>query len=227
MLGTSPEWQEVVQTPWEFISAVSIDGLEEAEDDPDVHREDVKVASGENPKDGHHDGAESENQHFNWRCVLSGETEWRRILVMNLVDVLVKGAPMHSAMKPVVPCILQHEKDGNLEGHLRQAWERHAKIHATVFCHWVKEPDLWQFDGEMIDEDPFCAIPLLGSRWDLVLLNLVFLEIGELRHDNPGETATKVDDFVHHETHDSSGQNIILYVGIPALQKLVVSQGIP
>ena len=41
VIGTSPERQEVVQTPREFVAAVCIDGLEETEDNPEVHGQDV------------------------------------------------------------------------------------------------------------------------------------------------------------------------------------------
>jgi len=61
---------------------------------------------------------------------------------VDLVDTSVERAPMHGAMGPVMPCILQYEEDGDLQGHRRKGWEGNISCHAAVFCHWVEEPDL-------------------------------------------------------------------------------------
>ena len=213
----------MVETPWEFVTTVSIDSLEQAEDNPDVHGEDVEISSNENPEDWHTDCAGSEDHHLDWRSVFSSETEWRRVLMVDLVDVLVERTPVHGAMSPVMPGILQHKEDGNLESHCGQAWEWNSCIHSTVFRHWVEQPDLREFDGEMAEENEFGALPLFCCGWNLVGLNPVLVEIGELRDDDPGKTSAKVDQFVHHEAHDSGGEDIVLHVGIPTLQSLVVS----
>jgi hypothetical protein len=36
-------------------------------------------------------------------------------------------------------------------------------------CHWVEEPDLWEFDGEVGEEDEHSAVPLLFRGRDFVL----------------------------------------------------------
>src|ERR1700710_2653384 len=43
MFSTGPEWQKVVQAPWELISRMSINGLEQTEDDPEIHGENVQI----------------------------------------------------------------------------------------------------------------------------------------------------------------------------------------
>ena len=44
MVRTGPEWQEMVQAPRKLVSTVRIDSLEKAENDPNVHGQDMKIA---------------------------------------------------------------------------------------------------------------------------------------------------------------------------------------
>lgn len=53
--------------------------------------------------------------------------------------------------------------------------------HAHPLCERVEPPDLGQLDGEVGKEDVFRALPLLGPCGDLVLLDLVFAEVGCVR----------------------------------------------
>lgn len=64
VICASPEWEEVVEAPGEFVTAVGIDGLEEAQHDPNVHGEDVQVTSEGTPKNRAANGSESENHDF-------------------------------------------------------------------------------------------------------------------------------------------------------------------
>lgn len=48
-------------------------------------------------------------------------------------------------------------------------------------------------------------------------LDLVFVEVGHAVDDDPGERATEVDEFVHHEGHDSCREDVVLHVGVPGL----------
>lgn len=137
--------------------------------------------------------------------------------MVNLVDVLVEWTPMHSTVIPVMPGILQDKKDGDLQADRLPAWERNSRVHPEVFCHWVEEIDLREFDGEVAEEDEFRACPLLGGGGDLALLDLVLVEIGDVSDNDPGETATEINDLVHDEAHDSGGQDIILHVEVPTL----------
>lgn len=47
------------------------------------------------------------------------------------------------------------------------------------------------------------------------VLDLVLVEGGYGVNYDPGQTATKVDDLVHHEGHDAGGEGVILHVQIP------------
>lgn len=142
---------------------------------------------------------------------------------MNLVNILVKRAPVHCTVHPVMPCILQDEKDGDVESYGCPCWERNTGLHTAHFRHWVEEPDLREFDGEMAEEDESCASPLLGGSGVLLPLDLIFVEIWDLVDDDPRKTATEVDDLVHNKAHDSGGKDIILHVLVPTLYQILAS----
>ena len=71
MISTSPEWQKMVQAPWEFVSRVRINSLEKSEHDPDVHCKNVKIARHCAPENWRTDGAETENHDFDGGSVFS------------------------------------------------------------------------------------------------------------------------------------------------------------
>lgn len=50
VISPGPEREEVVETPGKLITTVRIDGLEQAQHNPDVHGEDVQVAGEGTPK---------------------------------------------------------------------------------------------------------------------------------------------------------------------------------
>ena len=65
--------------PREVVSTMSIDGLEETENDPDVHGEDVEVAGAENVENRSSDGSGTEDENFSQMGVLSSEAKGSRI----------------------------------------------------------------------------------------------------------------------------------------------------
>jgi hypothetical protein len=170
VLGAGPEGQEVVQAPWELVAAVRIDGLGETDGDPDVHCQDVEVLGDGAPDDGAADSAQTEDHDLDWRRVLSCQAERSRVLVVDLVDLLVqKGALVHHAMHPVVPCVLIDEKDCDLVGHLVDAGERDRGFETEVLTHGVEEPDLRKLDSEVGEEDEDGALCLFPGGGNLVL----------------------------------------------------------
>jgi hypothetical protein len=219
VFSTSPEWEEVMQAPGEFVTTVSVDSLEKTEGDPDVHSQDVEILCEQSPDDRDHDGSSAENHSFNRRSVFSGETEGGGVLMMDLVDASVERTPVHCAVHPVVPCVLQHEEDCDLVGHGSPMRKGDTGVHAASLRHGVEEPDLGELDSEMAEKDEFGAFPLFCGGWDLLVLDLVLVEVWDAIDDDPGETATEVDDFVHEKAHDTGGDHIVLHVCVPALRR--------
>lgn len=55
-----------------------------------------------------------------------------------------------------------------------------------------------------------------GRKWIATyVLNLVLVEGGNGIDDDPWQTTAKVDNLVHHERHDTSGEGVILHVHVP------------
>lgn len=53
------------------------------------------------------------------------------------------------------------------------------------------------------------------------VLNLVLVEVGNAIDNHPRKRAAKVDEFVHQERHDTSGEHIIANVGVPRHPQLL------
>ena len=170
VLGASPEGKEVMQAPGELVATVRIDSLEQTDDDPGVHGQDVEILGDGAPNDGASDGTKTENHDFDGRGVLSSQTEGSGVLVVDLVDVLVKeGAGVHRAMGPVVPCVLHDEEDSDLVRHLVQGRERNAGLETEVLAHRVEQPNLRKLNGEVGQEDEKSALCLLPGGRNFIL----------------------------------------------------------
>jgi hypothetical protein len=48
-----------------------------------------------------------------------------------------------------MPGVFEDEEDCDLIGHLGPRRERSIGVHAEIFAHWMEEPDLGKFHGEM------------------------------------------------------------------------------
>ncbi len=221
VLGTSPERNDVVQAPWEIVAAVSIDSLEETGRDPEVHSYNVEVTRHQAPDDWNEHSTSTENHGLDGRSIFSSESERCRVLVVDFVNISVEESHVKESVHPVMPCILQDEKDGDLDADRLPCWKRHAGIKTAGLRHWMEEPDLREFDGEMGEENQFRACPLFLPRRDLQPLNFIFIEVWDRIDDDPGKTAAEIDRFVHDEAHDTGRKNIVLHVGIPTLPWIV------
>lgn len=169
VLGSGPEGKEVSQGPGKIVSGVRVDGLEQAQHDPEVHREQVQVLGDEHPEDGGPDGAEAEEHDLDRGGVFSSHAEGRGVVVVHLMYGLVQGRPVGAAMHPVVPGIFEDEEDHDLVGHLPRGREGHAIVEAAPGCDGVEEPDLGEFDGEVAEEDEGAAFELLLPCGDFLL----------------------------------------------------------
>jgi hypothetical protein len=77
---------------------------------------------------------------------------------------------MHRAMHPVVPGVLQDEKDSDLVGHGKEAREGDGSLEAKVLAHGMEQPNLGKLDSEVGEEDEESALCLFPGGRDFVLL---------------------------------------------------------
>ncbi len=80
------------------ITAVSVDGLEETESNPNIDGEDVEVATEPAVEQRSGEGSGAKDEDFSGVSVLGGQTERSRVLVVDLVNVLVERTPVKSLM---------------------------------------------------------------------------------------------------------------------------------
>lgn len=173
MVGTRPEGQEVPQAPGEVVAAVRVNGLAQAQDDPEVHGDEMQVARQAHPGDGRAHDADAEEESLDRGGVLGRQAEGGAVRVVELVDGAVEGPVVQHPVEPVVPRVLDHEEDADDHGHLPQGREGHAVVHAEVHGRRVEEPDLGELDGEVAEEDKGGAFPLFLPCWYFLLLRLL------------------------------------------------------
>lgn len=171
VVGTSPEWKEVVQAPGEFVTRVSVDCLEQTANNPEVHCHDVEIFENGAEDNGNADSAESQDHGLDRGSIFSSKTERCAVLVVELVNHLVQTRSVQKSVKPIMPGIFEDEEQSNLPCHLGPVREWNRSRETKVLCHRVEEPDLWQFDGKMREEDEFGALPLFGKGRHFLLLS--------------------------------------------------------
>lgn len=89
--------------------------------------------------------------------------------MVKFVNVLVQRTIVQGTMEPVVPGILQYEKDSDMESHLADRGKGSTEVHAEVRSDRVEEPDLREFNGEVAKENKACTFPLLLECWYFLL----------------------------------------------------------
>lgn len=129
-----------MQAPWELVAAVSINSLEQPQNDPNVHGQDVEIAGESTPHNGAANSSESEEHDFDWGSVFCSQAEGSGVLVMDLVDGFVERTPVKSAVKEVVPGIFHNEKDCDLVCHRPEGREGDRGSETEVLSHGVEEP---------------------------------------------------------------------------------------
>ena len=72
-------------------------------------------------------------------------------------------------MSPIMESIFHHEEPTDLPDHGLPVRERDVEAETKVCDDGVEEVDLGEFDGEVLEEDVFCAGPLFGSCGNLGL----------------------------------------------------------
>jgi len=94
VISTCPEWEDVLERPREIVSAMGINSLEETKDDPNVHGEDVEVASADDIENGTSDRSGAKDEDFSWMGIFGSKAKGSRVFVVNFVYVLVHGTPV-------------------------------------------------------------------------------------------------------------------------------------
>ena len=106
---------------------MGVDSLEQSQDDPDIHSQNVQVASECAPKNRATDRAEAEHHNFYGGSIFSGQTEGCTVLMVEFVDHLVQTRSVQSAVRPVVPSVFKNEEYCYLIGHGQERRERNAR----------------------------------------------------------------------------------------------------
>ena len=75
-----------------------VDSLEEAEGYPDVNREDVQVARKVAIENRACNGSGAKNEDFSRMRIFSSKAEWRRVFVMDFVNVLIEHTGVQCLM---------------------------------------------------------------------------------------------------------------------------------
>jgi hypothetical protein len=76
------------------IATVCVNGLEQAQRDPNIDSENMEVASKVTIEHGSSDRPSAKDEHLSGVGVLCSKTERRRILVVELVNVFVHHSPV-------------------------------------------------------------------------------------------------------------------------------------
>lgn len=212
VVGTGPERHYIVQRPWEFVARVGIDGLQESQGDPHANGEKMQVFGDKTPHHRDPDGTDSQQHDFDGMSVLSGHAEWRSISVVLFVDVLVKDSIVQPTMEPVVPSVLEHEKEPELEKNVTQRREGDLEADSNLLTDGMEEPDGESLHQEMRRQHRLEAFPLFLRRGQLLLLDLVLLEVWDLADDEPWQTSTEVDQLVCEEEQQTCGKQVVVHV---------------
>src|SRR5438876_5146276 len=102
----------------------------------------MEIASNSTPQNWCPDGAHTHDHHFDRRRIFGGQTERRRVCMMDLMDFLVKGTPVKCSVGPIVPRILNYEEDGDLVSHCEEGRKRYTGRQAEILSHRVKQPPI-------------------------------------------------------------------------------------
>lgn len=139
---------------------------------------------------------------------------------MLFMDVLIQRPVMKCTMTPVVPGIFHNEEDADLKYNLPDWWEWGSILDAEIGRDRVKEPDLWQFSGEMAHKNQHGAVPLFLEGWHFLGLDLVLVEVWDHVEDHEWDASAEIKHFVKDKGQDTGCVRVVLYEEIPCLANL-------
>jgi hypothetical protein len=159
-------------TPGEVVSGVGIDGLEDADREPDPEGHDVSAQ-----EKWTQDGRDGVGQHrLDGMSELGGDADGGLEAVVLGMDVLVEPGEMEESMGPVEEGVV--DDDGDREGgeELSDSWQRVVEPHAEMLEDREEEIEReglrHQVTHGQVDE----AALQQPRWWETTLLYLVFLE---------------------------------------------------
>lgn len=91
-ISTSPNRQELMQTPREIVAWMCIYRLEETNHKPSKYGDDVQAPCEVDVEQGTSDGAHAQDHCFRGMRILCRDTEGGLKLVVDFMNVFVKGA---------------------------------------------------------------------------------------------------------------------------------------
>lgn len=120
MLSSSVKRNKFGYAPRKVIPAVSVDGLDLPESDPEPERDHVAGDDG-----GPEERRDSEDQNLGPVSVRRGETHRSGVLVVDLVDILVAPLVVKKSVDPIVRVVFDHEVDEQLGQNFpsRRQWQ--------------------------------------------------------------------------------------------------------
>lgn len=141
-----------------------------------------------------------------------------------LVNILVENTVMQASVEPVVPGVLSDEEQGQVKSDFPPRRERSRERDTNLLTQRVEKPDGKGLDQEVRNQHRLEALQLLLVAGDLSFLDLVLVEVRNAVDDGPGQTATKIHDFVHQEEKETRGEQVVVHpvvVGGPELLDIV------
>ena len=197
-VGSSPQRENPAQAPGEIVPGVRVDRLELTQSHPGQHSHQMYLASKGSEDQWGPNGSEAEKHRFPRAGVLGRQTKWRGVLVVDPMDRTIQWAPVERPMQPVMICVLDEEKDRDLDGDGFEIGKWDGVLQTEELHHWVEKDDHGQFNNKVDGQDVFDAAPLfLRRRRCLFVLNFVSVEqTREGVGDDPRDAAGKIEDFV-------------------------------
>lgn len=215
VLGSGPEGQDLVQRPREVVARVRVDSLEQSASDPNAEREEMQLSREHHVDDRHTDGAEPQGHRLHRVRVLGSHAEGCRVSVMLLVDVLVEHSVMEQPVGPVVPDVLQNEKQRDFQRHFLDAREGHRHRNTQLLAQRMERPNGDRLHQKVRQQHRLEAVPLLLHAGQLGRLQLVPSEPRNLVDDKPRQRSEEIHKLVQQEKHQPGGQDVVVHEHVP------------
>lgn len=193
--GTGVEWDQVERVPRDVITAVDIDGLQQAKRHPGPQEEDVVTEDQDSDEE-----TSTQDDGLSRMSVLCLHAKGGRELMVDFVDVFINPAMMQQAMQKIVPGVFNNgtaEALSQDEGPARHGVPVIRDV--EKLSEIVGSTDQRQLDEEMIEQKHLETFPLFLPRLWLVLLDLVFLHEGQELEKESRQAEQEVNELMNEE----------------------------